>query len=169
LVIQDGRCKDDDSRNGGYERARDITKGQAAAETQEGGMMNDNQKAATFIGWVPCELSEHDPVATYWQSFTRVMDGWRCPECGRFAQDPRDIHPICPLMTDAHNYMRALEAACQRSHLDVLFGFEGTGSHYCQLGDDKATERPLIPGHGNSWGQAAVRVLAHLYDKGKVG
>lgn len=101
--------------------------------------MTNNQKAATFIGWTPCD------------------------------RDPNDVltcmvaHAPAPDMSKPENYVRALETRI----LNVLVAEVILDSHDRRYGvQSKATAHYPVAHHGagSTLGEAIINYLANVYD-----
>lgn len=121
--------------------------------------MNDNEKAATFIGWKPEQVCDVDNYET-------TGDRAYCPRCHNFIETvsatvgdfARSIRILChhsvpaPDMNDPRNYMKALEAC----------------HGYRMIKEDAMTEvrafKFIDSEYKQGWGKTPVETLAALYD-----
>lgn len=111
-------------------------------------MLTDNEKAATYIGWVPNTPCTERHV----EWFTR------CP-CGSDAEPEQPHNKACPVMNWPENYMRAFEEASEPSL------FWDLGYWYCHLYTGTVPNRYKIVGTGNTVSEAVFSALVILYNE----
>ena len=120
--------------------------------------MTDNEKAATFIGWKFCGSGDLE----YESQRTAA-----CRVCG--ARGPIGTLHRAPDMTIPNRYMKALEGLAHRiMRLWPALECAETLKFQCWIYDrwDEESEDCITLAHtyGESFGEAAIKALAALYD-----
>lgn len=116
--------------------------------------MYNSEKAATFIGWIPCNRpSASHPFPRPYEDYEVNQGLWKCKYCSREARkDLRDVHGFPPDMYDPVNYMKAL----------------GTMHGYRMIKEGEMTKVRVFRFQGDvyrqGWGKTPVDALAALYD-----
>ena len=119
--------------------------------------MNDNEKAASFIGWRECPNPEHNWI------YSCDSHLFHCYGCGREDSIFARIHLPAPDMNKPENYMRALEASGRQFAVERKYpATRDKGLAYaCEI---------TTNGHDafacwyQTAAQAVVKALASLYD-----
>ena len=127
--------------------------------------MNDNEKAASFIGWRECPNPKHNWI------YSCDSHLFHCYGCGREDSIFARIHLPAPDMSKPDNYMRALEGILRA---DSSMSWPSGFSFHCpayENGKIKGTWRVdiqhkyQVKGIGAEKGLAAREAIARYYDK----